>query len=237
MSLPSFVPYSVIVGCVLTIIAVILGVSQAAKRSNWSETDRRRTVWTAAAVLVGWFALAVALALLGAYGAAAGRVPTIELGIVIPILCGGLLIWRSSAVARLIDATPRQWVIAVQVYRVEGVIFLILYAGNLLPGLFALPAGVGDVAVGLAAAAIGISASGGRQLQPRTVLRWNLLGVADLIIAVTTAFLTAPSAFQAFAFDRPSTLITVFPLVLIPTFLVPLAIVLHGVSLIQLARA
>jgi hypothetical protein len=40
-----------------------------------------------------------------------------------------------------------------------------------------------------------------------------------------------------FAFDRPSTLISVFPLVLIPTFRVPLAIVLHIVSLIQLARA
>jgi hypothetical protein len=237
MSVPSFVQYSVIAGCVLTIIAVIVGVSQAAKRSNWSESDRRRTVWTTTAVLVGWFVLAVVLALLGVYGAAAGRVPTIELGIVIPILCGGLLIWRSSAVGRLVDAAPRPWVIAVQAYRVEGVIFLILYALNLLPGLFALPAGVGDVAVGLTAAAIGISASGGRQLHPRTVLRWNLLGIADLIVAVATAFLTAPSAFQEFAFDHPSTLITVFPLVLIPTFLVPLAIVLHSVSLVQLARA
>jgi hypothetical protein len=40
-----------------------------------------------------------------------------------------------------------------------------------------------------------------------------------------------------FAFDRPNQLITMFPLVLIPTFLVPLAILLHFVSLIQLRRA
>jgi len=147
------------------------------------------------------------------------------------------MIWRWPAVSRLIDAVPRQWVIAIQFYRVEGAIFLVLFAAHLLPGLFALPAGLGDVAVGLLAAAIGIGATGGRQLNPRTVLRWNLLGIADLIVAVSTAFLTAPSAFQMFAFERPNELISMFPLVLIPTFLVPLAILLHIISLIQLGRA
>ena len=40
-----------------------------------------------------------------------------------------------------------------------------------------------------------------------------------------------------FAFERPNELISMFPLVLIPTFLVPLAILLHIISLIQLGRA
>jgi hypothetical protein len=96
---------------------------------------------------------------------------------------------------------------------------------------------LGDVAVGLLAAAIGIGATGGRQLNPRTVLRWNLLGIADLIVALSTGFLTTPSAFQMFAFEHPNELISMFPLVLIPTFLVPLAILLHIISLIQLRRA
>jgi hypothetical protein len=74
-------------------------------------------------------------------------------------------------------------------------------SGSTAIPLFALPAGLGDVAVGLVAAAIGISTIG------------------------------------RFAFDRPNELISVFPLVLIPTFLVPLAILLHIVSLMQLGRA
>jgi hypothetical protein len=194
-------------------------------------------VQVAAALLTGWFVLAVTLALLGIYSGAAGTIPTIQFGLAIPILLGCLLIWRWPAVSRLIDAVPRQWVIAIQVFRMEGVTFLVLYSSHLLPGLFALPAGVGDVAVGLLAAAIGIGASRGWQLRARTVLRWNLLGIADLLVAVTTGFLTAPSAFQMFAFDRPNELISMFPLVLIPTFLVPLAILLHIISLIQLRRA
>jgi hypothetical protein len=112
-----------------------------------------------------------------------------------------------------------------------------LYASNLLPGMFAVPAGAGDVAVGLLALAIGIDISGRQQIRSRTVLLWNLFRIADLIVALATGFLISPSTFQRFSFDHPNELISVFPLVLIPTFLVPLAIVLHIISLVQLGRA
>ena len=237
MSIPTYLPFTVLAGCVATIVAAVVGVSRAVKRSNWSEHQRKRTVQAATAVLAGWFAIALALALGGVYSAATSRIPTIQFGIAIPVLIGCLMIWRWPALSRLINAVPREWVIAIQFYRVEGVVFLSLYAAHLLPGVFALPAGLGDVAVGLLAAAIGIGATGGRQLNSRTVLRWNLLGIADLIVALTTGFLTTPSAFQKFAFDHPNELISMFPLVLIPTFLVPLAILLHIISLIQLVRA
>jgi hypothetical protein len=235
MTIPTYLAFSVVAGCVATMAAVIVGVSQALKRSKWPDSRRRLTVQTTAVVLVGWFVVAVILASLGVYRSA--TFPTIEFGVVIPILLGGLMIWRWPALSRLIDAVPRPWVIAVQFYRVEGVTFLILYASNLLPGVFALPAGAGDVAVGLLALAIGISASGRQQLRSRTVLRWNLFGIADLVVALTTGFLTSRSPLQMFAFDHPNELISVFPLVLIPTFLVPLAILLHIISLIQLRRA
>jgi len=235
MTIPTYLSYSVVSGCVATMAAVIFGVNQALKRSKWPDGSRKVTVRTTAVVLVGWFAVAVTLASLGVYHAA--TFPTIEFGVVIPVLLGGLMVWRWSALSRLIDAVPRPWVIGVQFYRVEGLTFLVLYASNLLPGLFALPAGAGDVAVGLLALAIAIRAPGSQQLRSRTVLRWNLLGIADLVVALATGFLTSPSPLQMFAFDHPNELASVFPLVLIPTFLVPLAVLLHIISLIQLRRA
>jgi hypothetical protein len=63
--------------------------------------------------------------------------------------------YRSPLVGRIIDAVPQQWLVSVQFYRALGVIFLILYAGGKLPGLFAWPAGVGDVIVGVMAPVIG----------------------------------------------------------------------------------
>jgi hypothetical protein len=70
-----------------------------------------------AVVLIGWFAVAIALSSLGVYRAAAARFPTIEFGILIPLLLGGLPIWRWPTLSGLIDVLPRQWVIAVQFYR------------------------------------------------------------------------------------------------------------------------
>jgi hypothetical protein len=58
----------------------------------------------------------------------------------------------------------------------------------------------------------------------------------DLAVAITTGFLTSPSAFQAFSLDAPNELISAFPLVLVPVFAVPLAVILHVVSLIKVRR-
>ena len=58
------------------------------------------------------------------------------------------------------------------------------------------------------------------------------VGIADLTVAVGTGFLTSPSALQPVVFNAPNELISVLPLVLIPTFLVPLSILLHLTSIL-----
>src|SRR5262249_22588713 len=59
--------------------------------------------------------------------------------------------WRSESIARLVSAIPLHWLVAAQVYRVAGGIFLVLWADGRLPWQFALPAGIGDVATGIVA--------------------------------------------------------------------------------------
>jgi hypothetical protein len=59
---------------------------------------------------------------------------------------------------------------------------------------------------------------------------------ADPVIAVTLGFLTSPSPFQIASFDRPSELIAMLPLSLIPVFAVPLSILLHMASLQRLRQ-
>jgi hypothetical protein len=68
------------------------------------------------------------------------------------------------------------------------------------------------------------------------VSAWNLFGLADLAIAVTAGFVTTPSPFQLFAFELPSELVTQFPLVLVPVFLVPISVLLHLASMAKLRR-
>src|SRR5438094_222669 len=86
---------------------------------------------------------------------------------------------------------------------------------------------------GLAAAALPVAAAylTGRSWSRTLAVAFNLLGIADLVVAIGTGFLASPSPFRLF-FSQPSTsLMTVLPLVLIPTFLVPFWILVHAASL------
>ncbi|NOT12955.1 MAG: hypothetical protein HOP23_14160 [Methylococcaceae bacterium] len=189
---------------------------------------------TTAIVLIGWFALAIVFAVLEAYHAEADHIPTIQYGIFVPILIGGFLVLRSPSVKQVIDAVPQQWIVGVQVYRALGVIFLILYATDRLPGLFAWPAGLGDVLVGVLAPVVALAYARAPHVNADLVSLWNIFGLVDLVVAVSTGVLTSPSPVQLFAFDQPNELITVFPLVLIPVFLVPVSVLLHLISLTKL---
>ncbi|MGB6324202.1 MAG: hypothetical protein WBG11_00105 [Methylocella sp.] len=236
MIVPVYLPYYVVTLAVGVIAALLFGLRSALRNSGWTTYDRTVTVRAVAITVIGWFFLAIALASADAYRTAPNRIPTIQYGILIPILIGGLLIWRSPRVARIIGAVPQHWLIGVQLYRALGAIFLILYAAGKVPGLFAWPAGLGDILAGVLAPVVAIAYRRGPRENADLVSAWNLFGLADLVIAVTLGFLTSPSPFQLFAFDLPNELVSRFPLVLIPVFLVPVSVLLHLASLTKLRR-
>ena len=88
--------------------------------------------------------------------------------------------------------------------------------------------------MGVLAPVVAIAYSRGPHENGDLVRAWNIFAIGDLIVAVTMGFLTSPSAFQVFAFDLSSELVGAFPLVLIPTYAVPLSILLHLASLSKL---
>ena len=182
--------------------------------------------------LLGWAATALLLGWIGIFEARAStRVPLIVVGIALPLIAGSVLLSRSTMLRRVLDQIPPHRLVAIQVYRVLGCIFLVLYSFAMLPGVFALPAGVGDVAVGLAAPVVAYLYAAGYRRSCLAVLLWNVIGVADLALAVALGFLSSPGPFQLLALETPNFMITAFPLVLIPAFAVPLSILLHLASL------
>jgi hypothetical protein len=115
----------------------------------------------------------------------------------------------------------------VQSWRIAGFTFLALYTVGLLPGVFALPAGWGDMAIGATAplAALKLANFSRR----RGFVFWQTLGILDLVMAVTlgtTARWISPN-------EVSTALMTVLPLSLIPTFAVPLLIMLHIICIAQ----
>jgi hypothetical protein len=233
---PSYLQFFVLGGTLATLAAVFFGVQRALKSAQWPAGDRRRAVGSIAVLLGAWFLVALLTSWWGFYKPAGGP-PTIQYGLLLPIMVGIALFWWWPTLRRVLDSVPQARLVGVQFYRALGLIFLVLYAGGRLPGVFAWPAGTGDFLVGLAAPAVGF-AYARKSLSAAWIVRaWNFFGIADLVVAVTTGFLSSPSPLQMLSFDAPNQLITAFPLVMIPVFLVPLSILLHLASLRKLRRA
>src|SRR5438067_6382548 len=149
MAVPAFLPWFVVLGSIGIIAGLFFVLRSSLAKAGWPEPERARALGVAAAVLVGWLLLSIVLAATGAYRGSGNRAPTIQFGLLVPVLIGAVLLWRSGGFRSLIDAVPQQWLVGVQIYRALGAVFLILLAMNKLPGLFAWPAGIGDVLVGL----------------------------------------------------------------------------------------
>jgi hypothetical protein len=97
--------------------------------------------------------------------------------------------------------------------------------------VFALPAGLGDIAAGISAPFIA------RRLARRSgAIRFHLLGVADLVIALSIGFVGGLGPVQVFYGEASTLPLSQLPLARIPTVAVPIAITLHVVSLMQLRR-
>src|SRR5215469_17878220 len=148
----------------------------------------------------------------------------------IPVALGatllvGYVLLLSPTFSRIVAAVPQHWLIGIQVFRVLGSVWLVRYFAGGLPGLFALPAGIGDVATGLLAPFVAYAWYSGKPYARTAAIAWNIFGMADLVNAVLLATLTNGGAGSI-----------VFPLVLIPAYGVPRAFLIHSYSLIGLLR-
>jgi hypothetical protein len=219
------------------IMAILIGLWVALRRTDLTPAARTGT-WLAVAVpLVTWFVSIWNVAVAGAFEASPGALPLLPVAILLPIMIALPLLMRSQRIAAAIDAAPASWLIGFQVYRVIGSNFLFLWAfGGAIPGAFALPAGLGDVLTGVLALVAAFYLASGAPHGRTMAIAWNFLGIADLICAVSLGAMTTPGPLQMLAFDQPNLLTSSYPSVLTPAFVVPLSVILHTVSLWQLRR-
>jgi hypothetical protein len=220
------------------VAAIALGlIWTGALRMEGPASSRYTTAGVLSVILVGWLAIALYLGSANIYFAASDTaLSALPLGLTIPLMVAAAGLWWSGAIAKLVSAIPLPWIVAAQVYRVGGGIFLVLWADGRLPWQFALPAGIGDVITGgvavLVAARLARDAAGARG----AVYAWSLFGIADLVVAVTMGAMTSPGLTHVLALQAPNLLIASWPLVMVPTFAVPLALMLHGIVLWRLRR-
>jgi hypothetical protein len=190
----------------------------------------------AAAALVFWFALALLLGAGGFFFTPPGAPPLLLLiAVTAPIVVFLLAFMISEAFRNLVLAADLRFMMAVQAWRFAGLGFLALYAHGVLPGLFAWPAGLGDIAIGITAPWLLVALIRRPSFAAsRTFVVWNWLGILDLVVAVGTGAL---SRMLTPGLEGPSTgAMSQLPLSLIPTYFVPIFVMLHIAALIQARR-
>lgn len=214
----------------LPTVAVIIAMFVVMWAARTSPATSRAAILSGIA-LAGWAATVAVLGLRGAFVQPDGNsLPPVGIALLMAFVVMLIAFGASASLRSLF--TNQQHLIRLNAWRLLGAVFLLLMLDGQMPALWALPAGIGDIAVGATAFRVAsrVATASGRSL----AIVFNLFGLADLVVAVGMGVMTNPGPLQVFHTIPTAELVTQFPLVLVPTFLVPLACALHVISLTQL---
>ena len=156
------------------------------------------------------------------------------------LLGGSLLFWgyvRFTPLAhKAIKNADQSLLTSLQIPRLAGGIFVIAWYVGILPWQFAFPAAIGDTIVGILAIQATLALVRKDVHADQMVKRTNVWGIIDFIVAVGAGVVSSEGMLRLFAHGQVN-VITQYPLVLIPGFLIPIFLGLHLFSLGNLRRS
>jgi hypothetical protein len=207
-------------------------------RSQESPSDGQGKIRLAVAILLTvWFLLVASFGASGAFVGPPGTPPLpIAIGFAAPLALFFGWLRLSPSFREFIYSLDLRLIAGMQAWRWAGLGFLSLYAHKVLPAVFAFPAGLGDMAIGVTAPWIILALVRQPDFAASSAfIRWNVLGILDLLVAVGIG--TVSALFTTGAPGEISTApMATLPLLLIPAFLVPLFLMLHATALMQSRR-
>ena len=153
-----------------------------------------------------------------------------------PIALGVVAYRLSPSLREWTDRFSLTWMVGLHLWRFVGFGFVAAWLFGRLPAGFAIPEGLGDAVA--AAGAVALLPSLRRGTVSRTwLLVWNTFGLVDLLSALTLGVLYSNGPLGVLSRGGVTTeFMVTFPVSLIPTFLVPLFILLHLLTFARLAR-
>jgi hypothetical protein len=186
---------------------------------------------------LAWLALILVLGSRGVFIAPRGAPPlALLIGLLAPLSLFLLGCWAVRPLREFVLSADLRLIVGIQAWRWAGFGFLALYTCGVLPGIFAWPAGLGDMAIGVTAPLV-LSALLRRPgfAESKSFVAWNLSGILDLTVAVSIGALV-PLLAPNFYGPVSTSPMTRLPLVLVPTYLVPTFLMLHLTALFQARR-
>jgi hypothetical protein len=207
---------------VVNTLITVMDVSRAAKI-------------TLAAVAGVWIGLAAATAEAG-WLTISRPVPVVGLFVMVPLLAAALAAaWPAAREAML--SIPIPIMVALNIVRVFAVLFLMLAAEGRLTGPFPYSAAWGDIITGVVAVPVLWLLEDGNARYTAAIAAWNLFGAADLVLAIAFGITSAEGSPLQFFPGPGSEAMQHAPWSFVPTVLVPIWLILHGIIAVRLRRA
>jgi hypothetical protein len=184
--------------------------------------------WLLLALLaLAWGATVFALAGSGAFRQGPGLPPfKLMAAIGIPVVTG-VLIWNLVPAVRAWTST---WdlaaIVALQHFRVGGVVFLFFWWIGQLPTVFAWVAGLGDIAVGILAIPTTLAVARQTPGWQTWVKRLTFFGILDFAVVLITGTLSQEGNPLNFPGEPVPVAMQMLPMIMIPGYLVPMFILL-----------
>jgi hypothetical protein len=184
-------------------------------------------------LLIAWLILLGILSVRGFFADFSGLPPRLIFAL-LPPLPAVLLFIRSRAGKQFLQHIQPQWLIYLQAFRilVEIAIWWLVRNGS-LPVQMSFEGRNFDIITGVLALPVGYYCYVKKTWPPVIVLLYNIAGLVLLLNVVSIASLSMPTPLRVFHYQPDSSLLTRFPFIYLPGFLVPLAYTLHIFSLWQ----
>ena len=218
--------------------AVSLPLTRSTPRTN---RGLRSSVFI---LLALWFALSFTLGARGVFINCPGTPPLALLAaVVVPIAVFLVAYWTSRSFRNLVLAADVPLLTATQSWRFAGVGFIALNLLGFLPGYFAWPAGLGDMAIGVTAPWVALALTRNpRFATSKSFVAWNIFGIFDFAVLAVGMGAIAPLIFPRLLQTVTPQMMTAapmrhLPLSMVPSFLVPMFTIFHLIALFQTRRA
>ncbi len=207
-------------------------IKKAIMATPWTDEKKKKVYRLLLMSIIVW-AMVVAVGSLSGF---AGRFELFPFNIMpfvlIPLLTVIILLFQTDTNS-IIEQINLKAITQLQVFRVfVEIILWLMFIQHLLPVQMTFEGSNYDILAGIT------SLLAARFLFPSRnwMIAWNIAGLGLLINIVSIAILSMPTSLRLFDNEPANTIVTQFPYIILPTFLVPLAYILHFISLKKLLR-
>jgi len=136
-----------------------------------------------------------------------------------------VLVFNTGAFKRILISIPLDQLILLHRFRLIGSFFLILLLLGLLPPVFALVAGIGDIITALSSFWVAKLLREGHRHAKKVATIWNSFGLLDILVTSATAVLLTKVSMETGALGVD--VLATFPFCFIPAFAPATIIFLH----------